>query len=158
MCHGETSDVPHEFAETWLDDTITHADDKEKEKGERVPSSVENGHNYHEEFSKGVVAMIVRIVVEAPGHQLLDYEEYDNGCDVVLDWEYVVTVLHIEKGPEYSHNRIHDRQTTVEWKLGDLSCLELSVCVPEFDSCFVFVCRESPRSNTVVACFLYGIP
>lgn len=57
--------------------------------------------------------------IEAPCHQLLDYEEHDDCCDIILDryypllaaevhavriprLTYIVAVLNVEKAPEAS--------------------------------------------------------
>ena len=62
-----------------------------------------------------------------------------------------MAILHIEEGPEYSHNRIHDSHSPIERKLGNLRGLKLAICVPELHSGLVFFRSIPPSADTVVS-------
>lgn len=68
----EEANVNHCFAEGGFDDAVAHADDEEEEEGEGVAAGVEDGDNDEEDFSDGIGAMVILVIVEAPGHELFD--------------------------------------------------------------------------------------
>ena len=132
MCQSQSPNIPHRLAETRFDDTVAHADDKKEKEGERIPASIEYSDDNHQELCQRVVAMIIRIVwycqsrkypaigrhtIESPCHQLFDYKEHNDCCDVVLNGHYVrsaaaillifmsrltyvVAILNIKEAPE----------------------------------------------------------
>lgn len=81
--------------------------------------------------------MVVGIAIEAPGHQLLHYEENDNGRNIILDRQNVVTVLYVEEAPEDSQNSINYCEAAIERKLRNLSCLKFTICIPKLHDRFV---------------------
>jgi len=157
MAQGKYSNIPHQLAKAWLDDAIAHANDEEKEKGERISSSVKDGNYDHQKFGESVTAMVVGIVIEPPGHQLFHDEEHDDSCNVILDRKYVVPILNVKESPEDSEDRVYDCETPVKGELCNLSCLELAVCISELHSRFVFLSGQRKRTDAIISSPLDGI-
>ena len=65
--------------------------------------------------------MVILVIVEAPGHELLNDQEDDDGGDVILHGEDIVAVLNVEEGPEDSDDCVGNGYAGVERELGDLS-------------------------------------
>ncbi len=120
MRDGEEADVDHRFAEGWLDDTVAHADDEEEEEGKGVTAGIEDGHDDKKHFCDDIGAVVVLVVVEAPGHEIFDNEEDNDGGDVVLNWEDIVAVLDIEEAPEDANDGVDDGNAGIEGEFGDL--------------------------------------
>lgn len=68
----EEADIDHCFAEGRFDDAVTHADDEEEEKGERVAAGVEDGDDYQHNFRQRIGTVVVLVVIEAPSHEIFD--------------------------------------------------------------------------------------
>ena len=92
MRYCQPADVDHGFAQGGFDDAVAHADDEEEEEGEAVAAGAEDGDDDEDGFRADVEAVPVLEVVEEPGHEHFYHEEDEDGGDVVLDGEDVVSV------------------------------------------------------------------
>jgi hypothetical protein len=88
MNYGKPSDSDHSATERWLDNTITHAYDEQKEEGERVAEGIENAHQDYENLGSCIITVPVSeiwfwvsavqyvahetsLTIIAPGHEHL---------------------------------------------------------------------------------------
>ena len=152
MCGCEPTNHDHCLAQRWLDNAIAHAHDEQEEEAEGVAAGVEDGDHDHEDLRADVGAVHVLVVVEAPCEQHLHDEEDDDGRDVVLHGQDVVSMLHVEERPEDPHDRIYQRHAPIERQFRDLRGGQLAVCIAELDGGGVFGHDATPGADTVVAC------
>ncbi len=91
-----------------------------------------------------------QFTIESPGHKHLDYQEDDDGRDVVLDGQDIMPMLDIEETPvpgfgqpvfsspemldPRSNGGIDDGDTPVEGQFGNLGCRKLPIGIPKFDT------------------------
>ena len=151
MRNPEQADIYHCLAQRWFDNTISHADDEQKEKGKGISAGIQYGYQNHQRFVEGIVAITILIVIEAPGHKLFHNEEDDGSCDIILYRQDIGPMLDVQKCPECSKHGICNRETTVERKLGNLSRRKLAVCVAKGHYGAVIGVGESEGAHTVEA-------
>ena len=96
--------------------------------------------------------MAVLVVVETPGHEHFQDQEYQDGCDVVLHREDVVPMLEIQESPEDAYDEVGDGDAAVEGQLRYLGGGQFSVGVTEgHDGLVLDVGCEGVCSDAVVA-------
>ena len=64
MTTGKVSDVDHCLAQTWLNDTVSHAHNKKKEEGEGVSSGVQDCDDDHKNFRANVRAISIHVIYD----------------------------------------------------------------------------------------------
>jgi hypothetical protein len=152
MRNSKPANDGHGLAQRRLDNTIAHTHDEEQEERERVAERIQDGDNYHEYLCANVVAMAILVVVESPSHEHLNDQEDEDGGDVILNSQDIVSVLEVEKAPKYEDDKVDDGDAAVKGQLGDLSSRQLSISVAECDDGLVFdVLRVRRRGDAVIA-------
>lgn len=103
--------------------------------------------------------MNVHVIVESPCDQHLHDQEYDDCGDVILYWQDILPVLHIQETPESPNHSIYNRQTSVKWQLRDLGCWQFAVRILKGDnSIILYVSRgKCIGPNAVVPGLFDGI-
>lgn len=114
MRDREPSHNGHRLSERWLNDAIPHAYNQEEEERERIPKSVKHRNDNHQHIRSDVIAMPVLVVVEAPCHEHFQDQEGDDGRNVVLHRQDIVSVLDIEEAPEYADYGVNYSDTPIE--------------------------------------------
>lgn len=154
--HGEPPYDDHGLAQSVLHHTISHADDQEQEKGERVSEGIQDGDNNHKNLGAQVVAVAVLVIIETPGHKHFQDEKHEDGGDVVLHSEDVVPVLEVQKRPEAADDKVCDGDAAVEGQLGYLGGWQLSVGVAERDDGLVLDALGERHCGDAVVARLEG--
>jgi len=95
--------------------------------------------------------MSVLEIVKQPCHEDLDDEESQDGGNVVLHGQNVMSVLEVQKGPSGTAEGIYQSQGAVEGQLGNLSSREFAVGVSELDNARVVADGISKGADAVVA-------
>ena len=153
VSHGQPAYDGHGLAERGFDDSIAHADDEQQEERERVAEGVQHSDDDHKHLGSNIVAMAILVVVKAPSHKHLHHQEDQNGCDVVLYRQYIVSVLVVQEAPEQQDYKVYDRDATVEGELRNLRRWKLAVRVTERDDRFVIdFFGVGSGSDAVVSC------
>jgi hypothetical protein len=148
--------VPHCLAEGWFHNAVSHADNEQQEERERVSRSIENRNQNHKGLGSNIGSMDIFVIVVSPSQQHLDNQENQDCRDVILDRKDIVSILDIEESPEDTHDRVHERHSTVEGQFGNLSGSQLSIGVPECnDSLVVNRVSEAFCGNAVVSGLRY---
>ena len=94
--------------------------------------------------------MYVGEVVVAPGHQLFHDEEDDDRGDIVLDRQYIMSVLDVQEAPEDGKHRVDDGQAAIKGQLCDLRRLQLPIGIPEFRYSLV-ICALAQCAHAIEA-------
>ena len=153
VCNGQPANNGHRLSERRLDNTVAHTHDEQQEEREGITEGIQHSHNDHEDLRANVVAMAILVVVEAPGHKHFHDQEYQNGCDVVLDCQNIVPILVVQETPEQEDDKVYDCDAAIEGELRDLRRRKLTVRVAERDDGFIVdVFGVCSGSNAVVAC------
>lgn len=133
MSEGKEADIYHGFPQGGFDDTVAHTNYEEEKEGKRVAPGVEDRDYDHHDFCQRVRTMAILIVIKAPCHQLFDNEEQDDGCDVILHWKDVVSILYVKKSPENAYDGVNDCDTCIEREFGNLGSGELAISVTKLN-------------------------
>lgn len=94
--------------------------------------------------------MYIGEVVVAPGHQLFHNEKDDDRGDIVLNRQYIMSILDVQEAPEDGKHGVDDGQAAIEGQLCDLRRLQLPIGIPELRYSLV-VCALAQCAHAIEA-------